>query len=261
MSNLFFLLFSTSALAQVWLHREIRSIDKGTKGYSINQKLGTINKVASSSCGTTAASCLLNIPSDIAVGVPGKYSEVAPMYTSPIRGNTLNLAGDLVPTLNGANHSAYIAQLVFNGPCDSLNELIQINLVPIYETCTKFGTDSNGNSYFTLTSVSTASNGIPYAEDSYCSDSQCSDCIKTTTWNMDSKCVKFPNSELLGYYLPLVNASGLSVTGYNKTVPSASATVPAPAPTGVTSDFDPLDSSSKLSLLSLLGAAFFGGLF
>ena len=153
------------------------------------------------------------------------------MYESPVNGTTLNLAGDLIPTVNGKVSSGYIAQLVFSeSTCSDMSKLSQINVHPVYETCTQFV-----DGFFTLTTMDIASNGIRTATDHYCNDAACSSsCIYGVTWNMPGNCSAVPGSDnLFSYYLPVVKGSGMTVVGFNKTTPTGSSTVPAPTPTGL----------------------------
>ena len=233
-------IINVNQIKAVWLHSEKFTIntDAASKMKYLASKIGNINPVSMSSCGKTT-SCLVNIPSDITLSAEQPFQGLAVMHSSPISANSLNLAGDLVPLVNGAEHSGYITQLVFSeSTCSDLSKLKQINMHPVYETCSQFLVDEVGKSFFTSTTFATVSNGMLVAADHYCRDSSCSnDCIYGVSWNLPSNCSSVSNNtNLYSYYLPIVRKQGLTVTGFNQYTPSATSTVAVPTPTDIFSN-------------------------
>ncbi|KAJ3302545.1 hypothetical protein HDV03_004861 [Kappamyces sp. JEL0829] len=241
-----------------WLHTETRSIAKEEKSgiYYLAQKIGTLVPVAQSSCVSTGNSdCLINIPSDISVDAPGQYMQRAPMLNAPTNGGNLTLSGNLVPTMNGANHTAYYVQLVFgdSGSCTDISQLSQVVMYPMYGNCSRIGAVGN-TTYYIKSTQKVATNGLPYIEDTHCTDPACSaSCIPGQTFSLNSTCGN--NSGKMSYWLStLVTPSGLTLTGFDKATPSAPGTVAAPTPTGPTGSAIAASRVEALSLVSLLAA-------
>lgn len=223
--------------AAVWLHTEMRTIaqDKNSKLFYFTKRTGTLVPVSSTSCGVKdGADCLINISADLPVSAPGDLTVRAAMLNPPLVNDQLQLSGDLVPATNGANHTGYSVQLVFgnSGKCDDLEALTQVIMIPFYGNCARVTSTAGPASYIKST-FGIATNGLPYFEDSYCPDITCSSssCIKGLTFAFNSTCGN--QSGLTSYYLPnVVTSTGLTITGFNQSTPTAPKTTAAPTPTG-----------------------------
>lgn len=243
-------LFFKSTYAIAWVHIEMRGITQksvnGQTYYTLSHKSGVLSPTTSSSCGSKSSACLLNMPSDIEVLAPDSNQESLVSLIASFESEgpfddegSLELPGNLLPTVNDNMHSSYFFQLVFNNPdkkCNDFSQLAQIVMTPVYEQCTKI-IEVDGNSYFTKTVFDNANQTLPVAKDFYCIDSGCSNCIPGIYWELRPDCVlNSVSDQLSSAYFGYVGPEGLTMS-FNGSSPSITKSAPGttakPEPTSL----------------------------